>query len=48
MKCQPGSLYDEYLSRLIHVRTWLTTDDGDLVLDLWADAGQMILTQRSP
>jgi heat shock protein HslJ len=41
-ECEPGSLYDEFLAYLGHVRTHVRADDGKLVLDLWADAGQMV------
>lgn len=41
-ECEPGSLYDEFLAKLGYVRTYLMRD-GDLVLNLWADAGSMFL-----
>jgi heat shock protein HslJ len=44
-ECGPESLYDAFLQQLGDVRTWTVTDDGKLVLDLWADAGQMVLRQ---
>jgi heat shock protein HslJ len=40
-ECAPGSLYSDFLAKLGHVRTYVF-DDGQLVLDLWADAGQMV------
>jgi heat shock protein HslJ len=40
-ECQPGSLYAEFLRKLGDVRTYVT-DDGKLVLNLWADAGNMV------
>ena len=40
-ECQPGSLYDEYLARLGDVVTYVL-DEGRLVLNLKADAGNMI------
>jgi heat shock protein HslJ len=40
-ECAPGSLYSSFLSKLGHVRTYVFDDGGNLVLDLWADAGQM-------
>lgn len=41
--CEPGSLYDIYLTRLDEVATFVM--DGDnLVLNLWADAGNMVFT----
>jgi heat shock protein HslJ len=41
--CAPESLHDTFLRQLGDVCTWTMTADGKLVLDLWADAGQMIL-----
>jgi heat shock protein HslJ len=41
-ECEPGSLYDEFLAYLGHVRTYVRADDGKLVLDLWADAGHVV------
>jgi heat shock protein HslJ len=42
-ECEPGSLYDEFLTKLGYVRTYVyVADDGKWVLDLWADAGQMV------
>ena len=40
-ECATGSLYNTFLSHLGHARTYVM--DGDnLVLNLWADAGNMI------
>ena len=42
-ECEPGSLYDTYLTRLGEAATFVM--DGDnLVLNLWADAGNMVFT----
>ena len=42
-ECEPGSLYDTYLTRLGEVVTFVM--DGDnLVLNLWADGGNMVFT----
>jgi heat shock protein HslJ len=41
-ECEPGSLYDEFLAKLGDVRTYVL-DEGKLVLNLWADAGNMVL-----
>jgi heat shock protein HslJ/major membrane immunogen (membrane-anchored lipoprotein) len=43
-ECGPGSLYNEYLSWLGQVAT-LVLEDGKLVLNLKADAGNMIFVQ---
>jgi heat shock protein HslJ len=40
-ECEPGSLYDEYLAQLGDVVTFVL-DEGRLVLNLKADAGNMI------
>ncbi|HUV94190.1 MAG TPA: META domain-containing protein [Anaerolineae bacterium] len=39
-ECEPGSLYSEFLAKLGHVRTYVF-HEGKLVLNLWADAGDM-------
>jgi len=42
-ECGPDSLYDEFLTKLGYVRTYVyVADDGKWVLDLWADAGQIV------
>jgi heat shock protein HslJ len=42
-ECGPDSLYDEFLAKLGYVRTYVyVADEGKWVLDLWADAGQMV------
>lgn len=42
-ECELGSLYDTYLTRLVAVATFVM--DGDnLVLNLWADGGNMVFT----
>jgi heat shock protein HslJ len=43
-ECEPGSLYDEYLARLGEVVTFVL-DEGKLVLNLKADAGNMVFTK---
>jgi heat shock protein HslJ len=41
-ECGPDSLYDEYISKLGDVRTYVRSEAGDqLVLNLFADAGSM-------
>ena len=40
-ECEPGSLYDEFLGKLGYVRTYVSDDEGRLVLNLWADAGNL-------
>jgi heat shock protein HslJ len=46
-ECAPGSLYDTFLARLGDVRTYVM-DEGKLVLNLWADAGDMFFREASP
>jgi heat shock protein HslJ len=41
-ECGPDSLYDSFLKNLGHVRIYTITDEGKLVLDLWADGGHMV------
>jgi heat shock protein HslJ len=42
-ECGPDSLYDEFLTKLGYVRTHVyVVDEAKWVLDLWADAGQMV------
>ena len=41
-ECEPDSLYDDYLAKLGDVVTYVFDDDGNLVLNLKADAGNMI------
>jgi heat shock protein HslJ len=43
-ECEPGSLYDEYLARLGEVVTF-ALDEDKLVLNLKADAGDMVFTK---
>ena len=43
-ECEPGSLYDEYLARLGEVVTFVL-DEGRLVLNLKADAGNLVFTK---
>jgi heat shock protein HslJ len=43
-ECEPGSLYDEYLAHLGEVVTFVL-DEDKLVLNLKADAGNMIFTK---
>jgi heat shock protein HslJ len=40
-ECGPDSLYNKFLANLGHVRTYVM-DDDKLVLNLWADAGNMV------
>jgi heat shock protein HslJ len=47
-ECGPDSLYDEFLAKLGYVRTYVyLADDGKWVLDLWADAGQMVFQRAA-
>lgn len=40
-ECGPDSLYDKYVKKLGFVRTYVWDDEGRLVLNLMADAGDM-------
>jgi heat shock protein HslJ len=42
-ECGPDSLYDSYLNQLSNVGTYVT-NEGKLILNLFADAGNMIFT----
>jgi len=42
-ECEPGSLYDIFLTRLSEVATFVM-DEGQLVLNLWADGGNMVFS----
>ncbi|MCB0016144.1 MAG: META domain-containing protein [Anaerolineales bacterium] len=46
-ECEPGSLYNEYLARLGDVVTYVIDDDGNLVLNLKMDAGNMIFSREA-
>jgi heat shock protein HslJ len=46
-QCDPDSLDNQNLEQLSYVRTYVT-DDGKLVLDLFADAGNMIFANAGP
>ena len=40
-ECEPGSLYDTFLADLGYVATYVI-DGNNLVLNLWADGGNMV------
>ena len=46
-ECGPDSLYDQYLNQLGNVATYLT-NEGKLILNLFADAGNMVFTNTGP
>ncbi|GJM39722.1 MAG: hypothetical protein DHS20C20_00040 [Ardenticatenaceae bacterium] len=46
-ECDPGSLYNEYLARLGDVVTYVFDEDGNLVLNLKVDAGNMIFSREA-
>jgi heat shock protein HslJ len=46
-ECDPGSLYNEFLAKLGDVVTYVFDDGGNLVLNLKADAGNMILGREA-
>ncbi len=46
-ECEPGSLYNEYLARLGDVVTYVFAEDGNLVLNLKVDAGNMIFSRTA-
>ncbi|WP_420642681.1 META domain-containing protein [Candidatus Leptofilum sp.] len=46
-ECEPGSLYNEFLAKLGDVVTYVFDDDGNLVLNLKLDAGNMILSREA-
>jgi heat shock protein HslJ len=46
-ECGPDSLGNQFLEQLSYVRTYVT-DEGQLVLNLFADAGNMIFTNAGP
>jgi heat shock protein HslJ len=43
-ECAPGSLYGQFLAKLGDVRTYVM-DEGKLVLNLFADAGDMVFSR---
>jgi heat shock protein HslJ len=43
-ECEPGSLYDTYLTRLSEVATFVM-HEGQLFLNLWADGGNLVFSQ---
>ena len=47
-ECEQGSLYDGYLGKLANVRTYVRDDEGRLVLNLFADAGNMFFRPAAP
>jgi hypothetical protein len=46
-QCEPGSLYDVYLARLDDAVTFVFDEEGNLVLNLMMDAGNMIFTREA-
>ncbi|MFN2189928.1 MAG: META domain-containing protein [Candidatus Promineifilaceae bacterium] len=42
--CPPDSLDQQFLEYLSNVASWVMTDDGKLVLNLFADAGNMVFS----
>lgn len=46
-ECEPGSLYSEFLAKLGDVATYVFDEDGDLVLNLKMDAGNMIFGREA-
>ena len=44
VECEPGSLYDDYVTRLGDVVTYIFHGDM-LILNLKMDAGNMVFTQ---
>jgi len=46
-ECEPGSLYDDYLAKLGDVATYVFDADGNLVLNLKMDAGNMIFGREA-
>ena len=46
-ECGPDSLYDQYLNQLSNVGTHVTNEDK-LILNLFADAGNMIFANAGP
>ncbi len=46
-ECGPNSLYDQYLNQLGNVATYVT-DEGRLILNLFADAGNMVFVSGGP
>ena len=46
-KCGPDSLDDQFLSQLGYVATYVT-NEGQLILNLFADAGNMVFTNAGP
>jgi heat shock protein HslJ len=40
-ECEAGSLYDEFIDRLVHVVTFVHQDD-QLYLNMWADGGDLV------
>ena len=47
-ECEPGSLYDMFLSRLSDVVTYVFDEDDNLVLNLKMDAGDMVFSRDLP
>ena len=47
VECEPGSLYDEFLAKLGDVVTYVFDDDGNLILNLKLDAGNMIFSREA-
>jgi hypothetical protein len=46
-ECGLDSLYDQYLEQLSYVRTYVTSE-GKFILNLFADAGNMVFTSAGP
>jgi len=46
-ECGPDSLYDQFLNQLSYVATYVT-DEGNLILNLFADAGNMVFVSGGP
>jgi hypothetical protein len=46
-ECEPDSLYDEYLEKLVWVRTFVLAED-QLVLNMMADGGDLFFETSDP